>query len=490
MAFLKYANASVKKPGINHAEWDSIRRAALSPAPDFKNRESAKIVLQEYDPKKYLLTHCTIIASVDTEAAPTELGRHMVDGFQIDRRYPDYYITSQTSKYVNNNHDAWERKLLLSCFKTFIGAENYVEHIQIPELSKGKIIDAAARNIGDSIYTDKRHDPLVKAIVGGHLGTLSMGCSVDFTTCTRCGNTAEDETNLCPHVRYFKGSEFIDELGQRRKTAELCGHSKAEPGSVKFIEASWVANPAFTGAVLRNILSEKDLEFLDLKGQFRAAFAEGPRVADPNKLQVSARSNSFGSNGSLRVGQDQFEGLDSDATPKKEEDPLHKAVADLADVLKEKAIEHVRSEIGKSEADKTRSVLNENEENESIIKSAMRSPQWAELSRKVTAMTGKDAAPRIIRGLIHFKHGGWAAVKKAGFSGLDILAISRVIDRMTKRSSISGETRIYRAVVTVGGTAPYQDVDTYLAACRQVIGRGLTGSEAGVLLEKGRLYSL
>ena len=105
-------------------------------------------------------------------------------------KYADYYVTPQTSKYVNNNNDCWERKLLLACFKTFIGAENYVEHIQIPELSKGKIIDAAARNIGDSLYVDiliatsRRHKPLVEAITSGKIGTLSMGCFLPGTPVT------------------------------------------------------------------------------------------------------------------------------------------------------------------------------------------------------------------------------------------------------------------------------------------------------------------
>jgi len=42
----------------------------------------------------------------------------------------------------------------------------------------------------------------------------------------------------------------------------------------------------------------------------------------------------------------------------------------------------------------------------------------------------------------------------------------------------------------VGGTAPYEDEETYLAACRQVLGRVVTGSESARLLVKGRLYAL
>jgi hypothetical protein len=43
----------------------------------------------------------------------------------------------------------------------------------------------------------------------------------------------------------------------QRKIAELCG-CKDEPDSVRFIEASWVAQPAFTGAVLRSFVAHSE----------------------------------------------------------------------------------------------------------------------------------------------------------------------------------------------------------------------------------------
>ena len=279
MAFRKFARASIVKPDINLDGWTDVRQSAKAP----QLRTAAKVVLQEYDPKAFMLTHCTIIASVDTEHSDEPLGKHFVDGFEIDRKYADWQISPDTTKYVNNNFDAWERKLLLACFRTFIGGENYVEHIQIPELSKGKIIDAAARDIGDSIYvdilvaTDRKHRPLISAISGGSLQTLSMGCQVEFTTCTKCGNVAYDETQLCNHIRYFKGNDFVDALGKKRKIAELCGHIQEEPGSVKFIEASWVANPAFPGAVLRNIISHEEIASVSKK--MAVAFSEPACVA-------------------------------------------------------------------------------------------------------------------------------------------------------------------------------------------------------------------
>jgi hypothetical protein len=504
VARYKYANAEVTKASVGESDWDHIRRQALAPAMDFRQK-TAKVILQEYEPKDFLLTHCTIIASVDCEPVNQPLGRSMVDGFQIDRKYADYYVTPQSAQYINNNNDCWERKLLLACFKTFIGAENYVEHIQIPEMSKGKIIDAAARNIGDSIYVDiliatnRKHGSLCEAITTGKIGTLSMGCSVEFTTCTKCGNVAEDETHLCPHIRYFKGKEFVDEFGNTRKIAELCGHIEAEPGSVKFIEASWVANPAFTGAVLRNILNPEEVQ--DLGKKMQIAFAQQtPRsTMDLAAMHKAARSVGAGvSVDLLRLAQDQgddqgqSQGQSQDAPPPAPapvKDPLHKAVGDLADVIREQAIEKIRQEIGQQESAKLQGIPED--QNDTLIKSAMKDPKWRRIGQLVLSMYNNSSAARtILAGLILHKSGGWSAVKKGRFTGRQILAVSRVIDKMTRRSSMAGEGRVYQTVIAVGGMSPYGDVETYLAACRQVLGRPLTGTESGALLEKGRLYSL
>ena len=259
MGFSKYAKAQLTNPVISQVGWDDIRAKAFSPSPSFEMRRAAQVVLQQYDPSEYLLSHCTIIASVDTESPGMPTGSQMFDGTQINRQYPDFYVTADTAKYINNNQDCWERKLLLSSFRTFIGGENYVEHIQIPELSKGKIIDAAARDIGDSVYvdiliaTDRKHKPLIEAITSGQLSTLSMGCHVSFTQCTKCGNVAEDETQLCftPSTRILKstgtyvpiseivvGDQVITHTGATKPVTEVMRRSYS--GSVTCLEVSGV----------------------------------------------------------------------------------------------------------------------------------------------------------------------------------------------------------------------------------------------------------
>jgi hypothetical protein len=537
MAFSKYAKAKVMHPLFTQQGWDEIRQAAAAPTPSFELRKATQVVLGQYDPKQYLLTHCTIVASVDTESPGVVLGKSMVDGVQVNRLYPDFYITSGTTKYINNNHDAFERKLLLSAFRSFVGGQNYVEHVQIPELSKGRIIDAAARDIGDSVYvdilvaTERRHKALVEAITTGQLGTLSMGCSVTHTVCSKCGNAADDETQLCRHIKYEKGNTFIDPKGQRRKVAELCGHVSAEPGSVKFIEASWVANPAFKGAVLRNILDPNKAEGVGAREKIQVAFQQPIQVADLSAIQKAARMSTEilsgdhlvylhdgPSLGALKAptanstshraeqtkqerlvqvhafddGMSQSKGDDDKAPENKApESPFKKVVDDLHKTLVDEVKDRVKKELSESEAGKTRSLLNENQSNESLIKSALQYSEWRARAAVVASNVSEvKHAKSVLAGLILHSIGGWEAVQNARrFTGAEVLVMDRLINRFMKKASKAGEARVYRTVIAVGGTGRYSNVNEYLTACSKVMGRTPTVSEKASLVEKGKLFS-
>lgn len=184
MAFLKTAAAPVEQKSVERDDWNSIRKRADIGGSFSRRSANDGVDLNEYSPDDYLLSHCTIIASVDTEEPPNvKTGDSIYEGGrEITRPYSDYYIDPDTDQYINQNSDSWERNLLLQTYDTFIGAENYVEHVQIPEKSKGKVIDAVARDLGDTIYVDilvatnRKHEDLVESIESGDLDTLSMGC--------------------------------------------------------------------------------------------------------------------------------------------------------------------------------------------------------------------------------------------------------------------------------------------------------------------------
>lgn len=263
MAFLRYARANVVRPQVHTLEWDKVRVASGANRLNSSLKKKAEEILKEpFTPDRFLLTHCTIVCSVDAVSVPgVKTGSLKEGNFQINRKYADYQVTSQTDKYINNNLDCWSRGVIKKSYKTFVGAHNFVEHVQVEELSKGRIIDAVLRDIGESLYvdilvaTDKKHTELVDQIVSGKMNAMSMGCSVDFTICTKCGHVASDEPQMCSHVKYEKGNVFYDEQGNKHRIAELCGHdTEGETGGVRFIEASWVAIPAFKGAVARNTI--------------------------------------------------------------------------------------------------------------------------------------------------------------------------------------------------------------------------------------------
>ena len=213
---------------------------------------------KKFSQDNFLFSHCTIVASVELED----------DG---------HTIKAACNELVNNNGNAWSNEVLLATFKSFVGGENYLEHVQVPVLSKGKILDAVLRpihfksNRGESdiyycdilVATNKKHEELVGKIASGDLNTMSMGCLADFVQCSKCGKVLGDNDPNCTHLDNEMLHKYVDKKGIQRVVAELCGRTLMKEGkregdkkSCKFIEASWVAKPAFTGAVLNHYISD------------------------------------------------------------------------------------------------------------------------------------------------------------------------------------------------------------------------------------------
>ena len=238
------------------SEWSriaSIGRGRLRQA------RSIEVDWQKFTPEEYIFTHCSIVSSVEAE----ENG---------------YHIKPVCSELVNNNGNSWTNEILIANFRSFVGAQNYVEHLQIPALSKGRILDAVLRpyihsdKAGDKsnvymcdilVATSRRHTELVDDIVSGKMNTLSMGCSANFVTCSQCGVVLQDEDPDCIHLSKKLRGYFTDDNGVKRIVSEICGRCirvdgklVGDPESVDFIEASWVENPAFLGAVVNHFVSD------------------------------------------------------------------------------------------------------------------------------------------------------------------------------------------------------------------------------------------
>lgn len=168
----------------------------------------------EYNQDNYIFAHSSIVCSVNT----ADNG---------------YYIEPPCDELVNTNGNAWTKPVLTACFKTFVGAENYLEHCQIPELSKGKIIDAVLRPVkyaskngqtAEVLYCDilvathKKHADLVKKIVAGKMNTMSMGCGLAGTPITMSSG------ELRPIEEISVGDEVLTHTGAVSRVSRLFEH--------------------------------------------------------------------------------------------------------------------------------------------------------------------------------------------------------------------------------------------------------------------------
>jgi len=169
-----------------------------------------------------------------------------------------FYITPDTEKFINDNHDSWSNVDLMKDYKSFKNALTFVEHDQNVERAKGRCIDVIARRLPDTLLIDvlfsvaKRHEDLIANIKTGIINAVSMGCTTEETTCSICGNTAKDSSEYCDHIRNGKGRYYTCSDGVKRKAAELCRKNS-------FFDVSLVANPAFAGAVFRHVLSSSQV---------------------------------------------------------------------------------------------------------------------------------------------------------------------------------------------------------------------------------------
>ena len=245
MAFKKYSNAIIEDPTVNVADWQRMHTGV----PVFTGVKTAAVKKLAANNTRYLLSHCTIMSSVMTEPDPE-----------------DHLIKPECSHLVNNNDDAWTNEVLKLSHKSFVGAFNFVEHFQNSKYAKGHILDAVLRKVAVAeawvyycdilVATDISHEKLVEDIRNNKVKYLSMGCVTDLVICSYCGARVQDQGAYCNHLAFQKGQFIPDDGGTFRRIAELCGHKSLPNGGVKFVEASWVATPAFPGAVKHSIVQD------------------------------------------------------------------------------------------------------------------------------------------------------------------------------------------------------------------------------------------
>ncbi len=208
----------------------------------------------KFPASKFLIFQSTIVSSV-----------------LMDSR-SNYLIDPLSNDFVNNNGECWSNEGLKNNYKSFIGAYACIDHPENPEKDNiGVILDAVLRKRwvdkenGKFVYycdilvaIDRASNPeIVRNIANNNIKYMSMGCTVKYSFCSRCGfkidyvNSYSSHYSECDHMKFSKGKRWVDNVGNERITAEILGK---EADSVIFVESSVLTQPpAFSGAALSRI---------------------------------------------------------------------------------------------------------------------------------------------------------------------------------------------------------------------------------------------
>jgi hypothetical protein len=170
-------------------------------------------------------------------------------------------------------------------FSTFVGKPIFVDHNNSdPKRARGVIADSkihiddtktASKHDGYYSSTDvdpehlpptkvellleidaKSYPKLAKAIKDGDIDGFSMGCDVERSKCSHCGNEATSPQEYCSHI-VSKGAvhdfETTSSDGTRRRTSKK---SYENCYGIKFFEISAVFDPADETALAQEIIHE------------------------------------------------------------------------------------------------------------------------------------------------------------------------------------------------------------------------------------------
>lgn len=465
---------------------------------------------ESYIINRQAVHNCTIIASVDTDLA--------------DPKDPksDYLIKPELSGFVNNNGDAWTKGVIKNSFHTFIGGDNFLEHVQVDCLSKGKIIDAALREIvvgkdkeGKDlstyyvdilVATDRKHEDLVRKIESKELTTMSMGTLIKYSICSKCGNKAVDETQACDHIKYQKNNTFFDKNGVQRKIAELCGH-ESEIDSNRFIEASWVAQPAFTGAVLRSFVApteeimaklekaEKIPSYKKQNGDYLKAAGLLDIIAkDPEDAPAEAPTDEAPTDEAPPVDE-----APTDEAPMDEESPVPEGVEEdefksWKKDLKKQVLRQISDEVMKGlSEDEGEAPRDTDTLDETLIRPASivmhkiwgAQKTWDRFVKQtVGSSMNKKAYDKLRYGLhIAMTNTDLTALREYGYTKRDFLAVLSFIDGNMKKAL---PLQVKKTIAKLGGTNGKTAKDL-LGTVVKDLGRKITENEARKILSWLRL---
>lgn len=166
---------------------------------------------------------------------------------------------------VNANGDYFSKKELLKeveikgekipAYKTFEGVPIYTNHKNDDiEQAKGMVVYAEWNEEQNCVYCtffvdEEAYPDIARNIRTGVIHDVSMGCSVDYGICSKCGNKAFTEKDYCECLKKYKGKTHPE---TSKKIYE-------ENYNLKFIELSCVGDGAFEACEIQEIYDVDDV---------------------------------------------------------------------------------------------------------------------------------------------------------------------------------------------------------------------------------------
>jgi hypothetical protein len=160
---------------------------------------------------------------------------------------------------VNHNGDYFSKEELLKeaeikgekipAYKTFEGVPIYTNHKNDDiEQAKGMVVYAEWDEKENCVYCtffvdEEAYPDIARNIRTGVIHDVSMGCSVSFGTCSKCGNKAYTEKDYCSCLKKWKGKKDPD---NNKQVFEY-------NFDLKFIELSCVGDGAFDTCEIQEI---------------------------------------------------------------------------------------------------------------------------------------------------------------------------------------------------------------------------------------------
>lgn len=163
------------------------------------------------------------------------------------------------SARINKNFDGFPSIELEKAAHTFQGRPVFVNHNNSDTQRTRGVILASQYH---GLVEDDKHitilpevdaltfPRLARDIIKGDMDSVSMGCDVDNSTCSYCGNVARTAEEFCDHILNNKGQELTKLVnGQPKRTLvfEICR-------GLNFFEISFVFDPADETAVMQEVV--------------------------------------------------------------------------------------------------------------------------------------------------------------------------------------------------------------------------------------------